>query len=350
MYINVSSQGKISRPVISSVLTHRGSIPGTPMQITEVAQDTYLIDPASDSEFSLGEIAYLLVDNPPVLIEPGSTTTASRLLSRSRELSSNLDKVEYIIPTHIHVDHGGGSGFLAQKLPHTKVVLHPQGAKHMAEPAKLIHNTRLVFGEDFEATFGPILPVPSDQIHVAHDSEVIHLGKRQLKVVFSPGHASHHIAIFDSLTRGVFCGEALGIIPDNLPDFPLPAAVPPFELQLYLETIDMLAHLHPSLLFYSHCGPRCNAQKLIQQVKENAVVFGHIVQKALEAGESDQKIWEHLTDHIKERFPGAELPVQYQLALSGYTSYFLKKQIYHSIPKDGKLDDGVSGTNVPEPN
>ena len=306
------------------------------MQITEVAQDTYLINPTPDSEYSLGEITYLLVDSPSVLIEPGSTTTASTLLSRSWELSGNLDNVEYIIPTHIHVDHGGGSGFLAQKLLNTRVVLHPQGAKHMAEPARLIHSTRLVFGEDFEATFGPILPVPGHQIHLAHDGEVIHLGKRQLTVVFTPGHASHHIAIFDSLTHGVFCGEALGIIPDNLPDFPLPAAVPPFELQLYLETIDRLAQLHPSLLFYSHCGARSDARKLIQQVKENTTVFGRIVQNALEAEESDQKIWEHLTDHIKERFPGVELPAQYQLALSGYTSYFRKKQACHTIPKHRK--------------
>ena len=296
------------------------------MQITEVAQDTYLINPASDTEFSLNEIAYLLVDSQPVLIEPGSTTTASRLLSRSSELQWNLQDLAYVIPTHIHVDHGGGSGFLAQNLPRSKVVLHPQGAKHMADPSKLIRSTRLVFGDGFESTFGPILPVPESQIRIVRDEEVIRLGKRDLTILFSPGHASHHIAVLDSLTQGLFCGEALGIIPDNMPDFPLPAAVPPFELQLYLETIARLADLDPRLLFYSHCGVRGNPRKLIQQVEENTVAFGRIIQQALQAGETDQQIWERLADRIRERFPDAELPSEYQLALSGYASYFSKQQ------------------------
>lgn len=296
------------------------------MHVTEVAQDTYLINPASDSEFSLDEIAYLLVGTPPVLIEPGSTTTASRLLSRFRELGCNPGDIAYVIPTHIHVDHGGGSGFLAQNLPHVHVVLHPRGATHMSEPARLIQSTRLVFGDDFEQLFGPILPIPDSQIHVAHDGEVIHLGNRDLTLVFTPGHASHHIAVFDSLTRGVFCGEALGIIPGAMPDFPLPAAVPPFQMDLYLESMAGLARLHPMLLFYSHCGVGKNPDKLIQAVRENTVAFGRIVQKALELGESNEKMWERIQDHIKARFPGVELPGQYRLTVPGYISYFNNRQ------------------------
>jgi len=296
------------------------------MEITEIARNTYLINPASDSEFSLGEIVYLLVDTPSVLIEPGSTTTASRLLCRSGELGLNLDSLTYIIPTHIHVDHGGGSGFLAQRLPQARVVLHPRGAAHLAEPTKLVQSTRLVFGPDFEALFGPILPIPAGQIHVARDGEVLHLRNRDLTLLFTPGHASHHLAIFDSLSQGLFCGEALGIIPDGIPHFPLPAAVPPFDLDLYLEAIDRLARLHPQLLFYSHCGLGRNTEKLVQQVRENTVAFAEIVREGLEQGESDQQIWQRLLHHIKQRFPGADLPAQYQLTLAGYVSYFAKRQ------------------------
>ncbi len=296
------------------------------MEITEIAPNTYLINPASDSEFSLGEIVYLLVDTPSVLIEPGSTTTASRLLSRSGELGIDLDSLTYIIPTHIHVDHGGGSGFMAQRLPQARVVLHPRGAAHLVEPTKLVQSTRLVFGPDFEALFGPILPIPAAQIHVARDGEVLHLRNRDLTLLFTPGHASHHLAIFDSLSQGLFCGEALGIIPDGMPHFPLPAAVPPFDLGLYLETIDRLASLHPRLLFYSHCRPGRNTEKLIQQVRENTVAFAEIVREGLQQGESDQQIWQRLLYRVRERFPEAELPAQYQMTLSGYVSYFAKKQ------------------------
>jgi len=296
------------------------------MEVTEVAPNTFLINPASDSDFSLGEIVYLIVDTPSVLIEPGSTTTASRLLSRSADLGLNLDGPIYVIPTHIHVDHGGGSGLLAQRLPQARVVLHPRGAPHLAEPARLVESTRLVFGPDFEQTFGPILPVPTGQIHVARDGEVVRLGKRDLTLLFAPGHASHHLAILDSLTQGLFCGEALGIVPADMPDFPLPAAVPPFDLELYLQTIARLARLQPRLLFYSHCGIGRNTGRLIQQVRENTTAFADLVREGLEQGESDQQIWQRLLGHIRHRFPGAEVPAQYQMTLSGYISSFRGKQ------------------------
>ena len=297
------------------------------MQITEVARNTFLLTCTPDTPFSINEVAYLLVeDRISVLIEPGSTTTASRLLSSSEELGINPDNIAYIIPTHIHVDHGGGSGFLSQNLPNARVVLHPRGAVHMKEPSKLINSTRLVFGDDFEKSFGPILAVPEKQIHIAEDGETIRLGKRELKILFSPGHASHHISILDSSTQGIFCGEALGVIPDNMPDFPLPAAVPPFDMQLYLATMDRIAHLRPKLLFYSHCGIRTNAQKLIERAKMNATAFGQIVQKALQAGEDPQKIWLRLSEYVKGYFPEADLPAQYQMILSGYLSYFSNPQ------------------------
>lgn len=299
---------------------------GETVYVTAVAQDTYLIDPTADDEFSLHEIAYLLTGDRPVLIEPGSTANASRLLSRSAELGLHPDDLSYIIPTHIHVDHGGGAGFLAENLPSTTVVLHPRGATHMAEPAKLIQSTRLVFGPDFERLFGPILPIPVGRMHLPRDGEVLHLGNRDLTIVFAPGHASHHIAVFDSLTQGLFCGEALGIIPDGMPDFPLPAAVPPFELDLYLDTIDRLARLHPRLLFYSHCGLGTKAEMLTQQVKENTIAFAEIVREGLQQGESDQQIWGSLLHRIRQRFPGAELPAEYQMTLSGYLSHFVRKQ------------------------
>jgi glyoxylase-like metal-dependent hydrolase (beta-lactamase superfamily II) len=234
------------------------------MRVTEVADSTYLLDCSEDAAFSLSEVAYFLADDVPVLIEPGSTTTASKLLELSRGTRLDLRNVAYIIPTHIHVDHGGGAGYLAQKLPNARVVLHPRGAKNMVDPTKLVSATKTVFGDDFEQRFGPILPIPEQQMHVAEDGEIIHLGKRDLTMLFTPGHASHHISIRDSLTQGVFPGEALGFIATSMPDFPLPAAVPPFDLQLYTKSIDKLAKLEPHVIFYSHCGARRDPRPLIE--------------------------------------------------------------------------------------
>jgi len=296
------------------------------MRVTEVADSTYLLDCSEDVAFSLSEIAYLLVDDIPVLIEPGSTTTASKLLALSRDSGVDLHNLAYIIPTHIHVDHGGGAGYLAQQLPNAKVVLHPRGAKNMVEPSKLVSATKLVFGDDFEQRFGPIMPIPENQMHIGQDGEVIHLGKRDLTILFTPGHASHHISIQDSLTQGIFPGEALGFIATSMPDFPLPAAVPPFDLQLYVDTIDRLRSLSPKVAFYSHCGAHRNPEVLIDSIRENSIAFGQIVEKALKEHKTQQEIWTLLSDYVRESTRGGELPPEFLLALSAYTSYFSQKQ------------------------
>lgn len=294
------------------------------MKVTEVADSTYLLDCSQDVGFSLSEVAYLLVDDFPVLIEPCSTTTASKVLAMSRDAGLDLRHLAYIIPTHIHVDHGGGAGHLAQHLPDAKVVLHPRGAKNMVDPAKLVAATKSVFGDDFEQRFGPILAIPERQMHIAQDNEVIHLGKRDLTILFTPGHASHHISIRDSLTKGIFPGEALGFMATSMPDFPLPAAVPPFDLQLYVDSIDRLACLAPPIIFYSHCGVRRDPESLIATIRENSIVVGQIVEKALKDGKTHQEIWTLLSDYVRGK-AGGDLPPEFLLGLSAYTSYFGQK-------------------------
>jgi glyoxylase-like metal-dependent hydrolase (beta-lactamase superfamily II) len=295
------------------------------MRVTKVADNTYLLDCSEDVAFSLSEVAYYLADDVSVLIEPSSTTTSSKLLEMSRGTRLDLHHVAYIIPTHIHVDHGGGAGYLAQKLPNAKVVLHPRGAKNMVDPARLVSATKTVFGDDFEQRFGPILPIPKNQMHVAADGEVIHLGKRNLTILFTPGHASHHISIRDSLTQGIFPGEALGFIATSMPDFPLPAAVPPFDLQLYIASIDRLASLEPPILFYSHCGARPNPQALIRTIRDNSIAIGRIVETALKESKTSQEIWKLLSDHVRTSTGGGDLPPEFLLGLSAYTSYFSQK-------------------------
>jgi glyoxylase-like metal-dependent hydrolase (beta-lactamase superfamily II) len=295
-------------------------------QITEVAQNIYLIELEESPLLGIPEKPYLLADDIPVLIEPGSTTTASKLLTSSKELGLSLENIAYIIPTHIHVDHGGGSGYLAQHLPQAKVVLHPKAAAHMIDPSRLIQGTRLVFGENFEEAFGPILPVPQSQIHVANEGEIIRLAKRELRIVFSPGHASHHISIQDSLTQGLFCGEALGLLSANVPGVVLPAAAPPFDLELYVETIEKIRNLYPKLLFYSHDGVSSDVERLIREAKENSLAFGNIIHNALEAGEDEQKIMERLSEYIKGHFHEVGLPGAFLVSVFGFIDYFRNKK------------------------
>ena len=291
------------------------------MRVTEVADSTYLLDCSEDVAFPLSEVAYILDGDPPAMIEPGSTATARQLLARAAASPVDLRRLAYIIPTHIHVDHGGGAGCLADHLPGVKIVLHPRGAPHLADPAKLAAATRGTFGDDFEQRFGPILPVPQARIHVARDNEVIRLGSRDLTIIYTPGHASHHVAIGDSLTGGVFPGEALGYIAAAMPDFPLPAAVTPFDLRLYLESIDRLAAMAPPVIFYSHSGARSRPEALIRGVRESSAAIGRVVEQAVGEGLAPGRIWDRLADYVR-RNGGGEIPPEFGMSLAAYMAYF----------------------------
>jgi glyoxylase-like metal-dependent hydrolase (beta-lactamase superfamily II) len=237
----------------------------------------------------------------------------------------DIKKPEYIIPTHIHLDHAGSLGKLAQVFPKTKIVLNRQGAKHMVEPSRLIKSTRMAFGDDFESVYGSILPVPESRLKLVRDGDKLKFGRRQLLIIHTPGHAAHHIAIFDTKTRGLFCGESLGLI--YSPGYPpLPAVAPPsFDLELYLKDMAKLKALKPRLLFYSHGTVADGPEKLIDKAIESTKLVGDLILKDLKAGRGDETIAGRVGDYLTEHFKAALDEYELQSNVNGYIHYFRKK-------------------------
>lgn len=306
-----------------------GEIPKSNLQgraminIEEVAERTYRMEtpvPGVNNIFSV----YFIHEKEGVLIEPGPSSAIPSIQEGMKQLG--IAGVSYIIPTHIHVDHAGAIGKLAEFFPQAKVVLHPQGVKHALDPSRLIQSTRMAFGDDFEIRFGPILPVPESQIKVLVDREVLSLDGRGLQVIYAPGHAPHHIAIFDQKTGGLFCGEALGVPRYGMESFPLPAAAPPnFDMEVYLETMGRLKGLRPRILFYSHNGVGKEADKLISSAEENTRVFGDIILKALEEGEEPETIEHRIQEHVSTHSGLRADELNMKMTIHGYTLYFKKK-------------------------
>ncbi len=292
------------------------------VRIEEVARSTYLLDCGQDATYSLPQVAYLLIDDQPVLIDPGSTVVAAELLPAVGNLGIDVQDLAYVIPTHIHLDHGGGAGYLAQRLRSPMVVAHPRGAEHLADPAKLVRGARFVFGDNLEETMGPVLPVPRERIHVAEDGEVIHLRSRDLRMVFCPGHAAHHIAIEDSLTGGLFCGDALGFITDAMPDTPFPVGLPPFDAEMYIASIDKLAALSPKIIFYAHHRARTEVKALISRLKEVCLTLGEIIQRGIRDGMEDSKVSESVVEYVMSFTSLSDLPLMVQVGISGYVQYY----------------------------
>jgi glyoxylase-like metal-dependent hydrolase (beta-lactamase superfamily II) len=292
------------------------------VRIEEAARSTYLLDCGQDAIYSLPQVAYLLVDDRPVLIDPGSTLVAAELLPAIGSLGIDVQELACIIPTHIHLDHGGGAGYLAQRLHKPGIVVHPRGAEHLADPAKLVRGARFVFGDNLEETMGPVLPVPRERLHVAADGEVIHLRSRDLRIVFSPGHAAHHIAIEDSLTGGLFCGDALGFITDAMPDTPFPVGLPPFDAEAYVQSIDKLAALSPQVIFYAHHRARTEVKALTGRLKEVCLTLGEIIQGAIREGMEDSGISERVVEYVMSFSSISHLPLMVQVGISGYIQYY----------------------------
>ena len=291
--------------------------------IEEVADKVYRLEtpiPGMTTVFAV----YLIKESEEILIEPGPAAAVPSIRDGMSHLG--MKNLAYIIPTHIHVDHAGGTGALAQLFPQAKVLVHPSGLKHAVDPSRLIESTKNVFGPDFEASLGAILPVPESQIKVPEDGEVISVNSRELQIIYAPGHAPHHIAIFDRAVKGIFCGEALGLPGEGAEPFPLPAVAPPgFDQELYLETMEKLRKLDSQMLFYSHGGIGREPDKLISIAEENTRALGDIILNALKEGEAAEAISRRVGDHVASRF-GLELS-EFDLAMTvaGYTIYFTKK-------------------------
>jgi glyoxylase-like metal-dependent hydrolase (beta-lactamase superfamily II) len=189
------------------------------VDVREVADKVYRFETPIPGMFYT-PVVYLIDAPGGVLIEPGPAAAMPPIKEALARLG--MKDLSYIIPTHIHVDHGGGAGALAKLFPNAKVVAHPRGARHLASPERLIESTKLVWGQDFEQTLGPIIPLPESQVKAAMDGETISVGDRDIQIIHALGHSPHHIVILDRRLNGLFCGEALG-----LPGHQLPPVAPP---------------------------------------------------------------------------------------------------------------------------
>jgi len=293
------------------------------INIDEVAEQTYRIEapvPEVDAIFTV----YFIHETKGVIIEPGPAATIPSIQEGMKQLG--MKELAYIIPTHIHMDHAGAIGGLAQLFPHAKVMLHPTAVKHAINPSRLIEGTKMAFSNDFENYYGPILPVPQSQVMSIEDEQTISIDDRELQIIHAPGHAPHHMAIFDRKTRGLFCGEALGIPRTGAESSPLPAAAPPsFDIETYLNTIERLRKLHPRILFYSHDGTGKNPGELISKATENTKAFGNIILEGLRKGETTESINGEVRKYISSHLGINAEGMDVGMTIRGFIFYFKKK-------------------------
>ena len=214
---------------------------------------------------------YLLgQDGEYALIETGTSRSLDNLEMVMRTVGVTPAQVRYVMPTHVHLDHAGGAGAMMARFPAARLVIHPRGARHMADPQRLVDSAREVYGPArFHELYGEITPVPLERMLVVEDGATVELGGRRLEVRHTPGHANHHYCIWDETSRGWFSGDSFGI---SYPwfrfrggDYLLPTTTPTqFDPEALLQTFTLLDSYRPRRIFLTHSGELAYESQLIQ--------------------------------------------------------------------------------------
>jgi glyoxylase-like metal-dependent hydrolase (beta-lactamase superfamily II) len=236
--------------------------------------------------------AYLLAAREPAIVETGPTTSGAAVIGGLERLGIGPRDLAHIIVTHIHLDHAGGVGRLAELYPEASIWVHERGAPHLADPTRLVASASRLYGQAQMATlFGPVEPVPAQRIRSLADGDRIDLGGRILDVLATPGHASHQVALVDHGTGAVFTGDALGI---HVPDLPVlrPATPPPdFDLEHALESIERIrARARGAAVLFSHFGPVEEVDRICDLAIRRLRGWAEVVREALERTDDQDEI------------------------------------------------------------
>src|ERR1700684_3063353 len=201
--------------------------------------------------------AGFLIEGPvPSLVEPGSQSTVPAVHAALAALGLGPADLRWIIVTHIHLDHAGAVGDLANDFPNATVVVHERGARHLVDPTRLIDSASRVYGPLLDSLYGRMTAVPEDRLIAAGDGDRVDVGNgRALVLVAAPGHAKHHHAVLDEHTGTLLVGDAVGVL---LPDLGVlrPATPPPdFDLEQAVHSLQRFAELRPEHMVLTHYGP-----------------------------------------------------------------------------------------------
>ena len=225
---------------------------------------------------------YIWLDEKNAVIETGPACGLETLMRGIAAAGLAPEEVDWVLPTHIHLDHFGAGGHLLRELPNARALVHPKALKHVLDPQKLWEGSRAFLGPIADL-YGEPLPVPRDRVAAVEDSEVVDLGATQLRALHTPGHAPHHVAWVAD--REVFVGDALGLWYPEL-DRAFPVTPPRYDHGLALKSLDTLAALDAEWLHYTHFGPRpAREGAAIAQVHDEFEAWLALVRNGVAAGE-----------------------------------------------------------------
>jgi glyoxylase-like metal-dependent hydrolase (beta-lactamase superfamily II) len=241
--------------------------------------------------------SHLVVDDGrAAFVDTGAAPAAPRLLAALDEVGVPRENVDYLFLTHVHLDHAGGAGQLIQALPNARAVLHPRGAPHLIDPARLIAGSIQVYGEAlYRQLYGELLPIPAERVLVVEDMQRLQLGRRTFEFIDAPGHARHHHCPIDLDHREAYSGDNFGICYRELDTdrgpFMLPTTTPvQFEPDALHATIDRLMSYRPQRILQTHFGPVTDLERLASDLHAAIVELVRIARQHAQATDRRARI------------------------------------------------------------
>jgi glyoxylase-like metal-dependent hydrolase (beta-lactamase superfamily II) len=256
----------------SQMLT--SSLPPAHTFVQRLDHDISVIDTGFVRE--LFDASHLIIANGRgAFVDTGTNNSVPRLLAALESHQLERDHIDYVILTHVHLDHAGGAGLLMRHLPNASLVVQSRGAKHMVDPSKLMAGVRAVYGDEVTARdYGELVPVPEDRVISPVDDTVLELGGRALRFIETPGHALHHLCIWDEASKGWFTGDTFGLAYPALTTtrgaHVIPATAPvQFDPEALHASVNRMLEAQPHVVYMTHYGavadpPRLASQLLMQ--------------------------------------------------------------------------------------
>ena len=207
---------------------------------------------------TLDAIHLIVEGGRAAIVDTGVNSSVPRVLEALRAKGIAPAQVDYVVLTHIHLDHAGGAGLLLSRLPNAMLTVHPRGARHIVDPSKLIASTEAVYGTDAMArTYGQIVPVPRERVIETPHGASIRLNGRELAFYDTPGHARHHVCVLDAKSGQLFAGDTFGLSYRELDhagrQFIFPTTSPTqFDPDAAHRSLDLIAGLRPAAIYVTH--------------------------------------------------------------------------------------------------
>jgi glyoxylase-like metal-dependent hydrolase (beta-lactamase superfamily II) len=238
----------------------------------------------------------LLGDDSAALVETGPTTCLERLMGGLEQHDVSPEDVRQVFLTHIHLDHAGASGHLAELLPNATFYVHEVGYPHMVDPSKLLKSATRIYGERMEELWGEARPLPEDRLEVLKGDEEIEAAEGFLATHYTPGHAYHHLAYLEPETGALFTGDVAGIRLPGQSYVRPPTPPPEIDLELWVQSIELIRQLSPGSLWPTHFGRFDDTDRHLSELERRLQDWVLFVEERMDGAGRDE-----IADELKTK-------------------------------------------------